>query len=205
MVGDVASVSHRIIAEQAMALAPSGTIAALHANAFDLLPVDAGVVELRAVHSLRGRADFEAFLLVEEATRLRTLRGDDDGAVRLLGTGLDAAMTQARRGDAAQQNAETVFARKLGAALVHTGRAAEAIQILERNVARNRGTADAARALEQLAIAHAVAGRLDLAERWKREAFKRATELGDRETVARLAQPTRLPPKWNPPKLRWMR
>jgi hypothetical protein len=184
-----ALITHRVIAEQTIAAAPAGPIAALHGSASEVAGSDRSV-ELRAHHAARGNADFEAFLLVEEAARLRTLRGDDDGAVVMLSGGLEAAVTRGSRGDIMAQSAQAVFARKLGAALVAARRATEAIELLEVTMrARGLAATEEALILEQLAFAYAMSGKPEQSARRRRDAITSAERSGDAALAARLKTP----------------
>jgi serine/threonine protein kinase len=190
VVADTAFIPHRLVAEKALASAPTGTIAGLHARAADALQVDSELVELRAFHAARGRVDFEAFLLVEEATRLRSARGDHEGALTMLIAGLEAATTKSQRGDVAAISAETVFARKIGAVLVSLGRFEEALAFLERALADTTlSAAERSLALEQVSICAATLGRADDAERRRNEALAMAQRSNDAALIERLGKP----------------
>jgi hypothetical protein len=198
----VATIKHRIIADSVLALSPAGTTATLHSRAADALADDPSILELRAHHSVRGHANFETFLLVEEATRRRLGRGDDDGAIALLTSGLEAAVTQSRRGDVAAESARAVFARKIGMALTNAGRFDEGIDVLEMALqSTNIGDAEKALALEQLAIAYASVGRLEQAARLQAEALVCAQDRGDTSMIRRLTGPPSARPSQAAPRL----
>jgi serine/threonine protein kinase len=186
----VARIKHRIIADTVLALSPAGTTAALHGRAADALADDPTLIELRAYHSVRGQANFETFMLVEEATRRRVARGDHDGAIALLMSGLEAASTQSRRGDVAAESARAVFGRKIGMALMNAGRFDEGIDVLEMGLrSPSIGDAERALSLEQLAIAYASVGRQDEATRRQNEALIYAQDRGDTSMIRRLSVP----------------
>ncbi len=75
---------HELIGRATLALAPAGAIAAIHEKAAAAASERALGIELETYHALRGRPDFEAFLLVEESARLRRNRGDPDSAIAVL-------------------------------------------------------------------------------------------------------------------------
>lgn len=189
--GGTIRLAHAIFGRVALGLAPAGAIADLHERTAESLADADGPVELRAYHAVRGRPDFEAFLLVEETARLRMLRGDDEGAVAALQAGLSAARELLRRGELeSATSAIAVFARKLTGPLLALDRPdeahaalADALALVERN--------DATRALllEQLAAVARHRGRRDDAERLRAEAHALATRQGDTAIAERLERP----------------
>ncbi len=185
--GDRVRVSHRIAGERALVNTPSGALAALHARASEAAAATNAPVELRAYHAVRGHPDFETFFLVEETARLRTLRGDYEGAVSMLLDGLEAAHTHALRGDPAASSAEAVFVRKLGTALLNAGRADRAIEFFETALKRE-GLKEVDRAilLDQLALALEIGGRMEEAEKRRAEAVEVAKASGDPSLLGRL-------------------
>jgi hypothetical protein len=162
--------THAIFGQLALASAPSGAVAKLHALAADGLKGSTLELELRAYHAIRGRPDFEAFMLVEEAARLRAARGDAAGGIRALAAGF-AASRQAERYDTDfASSAWAVLGRKLGEALLAAGRLDEAYGVLS-EIAPSLAVSDGARdrVLEQLANIADQRGQQDSAYRWRTE------------------------------------
>ena len=163
-------VAHALFARVALDNAPVGVIDHLHGRAATLLAASSIDIERRAYHRIRTHPNLETFMLVERSVRLRTLRGDDEGAVAALSDGYFVARTYAARGDA-DANGWHVFGRKLAAALVRAGHADQANGVLL-EVLENLGPSDVARApvLEDLASTAQTRGKTDDAARWQREA-----------------------------------
>jgi hypothetical protein len=129
------SVAHAMFADVSLALAPTGALAQMHARAAAALG-DAPV-ELRAHHVVRGEPGFSAFLLVEESARLRSQRGDLEGAIAMLTASMRAARTLLLRGEVeAAISALGTFGHKLAAALLSAGRTEEAREVLTELTAR---------------------------------------------------------------------
>jgi serine/threonine protein kinase len=169
-VEDRISVVHALYARVALDNAPAGVVDQLHARAAELLASSAADIERQAYHLLRARPTFKAFMLVEQAVRLRTLRGDEEGAVAALSDAYSVSRTCATRGEA-DANGWHVFGRKLAAALHRIGRTDQANGLLV-EVLQNLGPTDYARApvLEELASIATSRGKQGEAERWQREA-----------------------------------
>ncbi len=164
---DAFSVAHTIFGFVALRDAPAGAIEQIHAHAADAIANDAAAIELRAWHAIRGRADFEAFALVEEAARMRSTRGDHAAAIASLSDGYAATRTcMARFEERVASAAWIVFGRKLADALVRSGQLVEARGILS-ELLQATGPVDAARApiLETLATIAEMSGRDDEAAR----------------------------------------
>jgi hypothetical protein len=197
-----ACIKHRFFAEKVLALAPAGALSLLHERAAAASAEDPTAIELRAFHALNAQPNFETFLLVEAATQQRVLRGDDDGAVALLTSALDAAAAEGHRGDVAAESAKSVFARKIGMALVNGGRFQEAIEVLEIAVhGTETAKAEKALVLEQLAIAYASAGRGEQAVRRQEEALACVNASGDTSMIRRLTSPPKPRPSQALPRL----
>ena len=170
--------AHAAFARGVLNAAPSGVVEQLHARAAEALESVTGGVELRAHHAIRARPDFEAFMLLEECARIRTQRGDDDGAIAALSDGYSASRTQMVRGDAeAASSAWSVFGRKLAAALLRAGHVDPAHGVLT-EILEAMGPRDAARVpvCEHLALIAEIRDRQEEAERWRREARSIASE-----------------------------
>jgi len=127
------AISHAVFARVALASAPAGAVAELHARrAEDLAAHDDDRVELRAYHIIRGSPDFEAFVLVEETARMRLLRGDHESAIAALREGMYAARSLMSKGDGdAAASAWSVFGRKLADIQIDHARYYDAHAILE--------------------------------------------------------------------------
>lgn len=167
--GDAFTLAYPIIGHVALRDAPAGAIEQIHARAADALERDTSALELRAWHAIRGRADFEAFALVEESARVRAARGDEAGAIAMLSDGYAASRTSMSRLDErAASAAWIVFGRKLADALFRTGQLVEARGVLSELFA-SVGPRDAARApiVEALARIAEHGGRDDEAARWR--------------------------------------
>ena len=177
----------------ALAHAASGAVAELHSRALALIDDAPSTVELRAYHALRGEPSFEMFLLVENAARERTRCGSDEATIALLWDGIRVAREHELRGDAEAQvaiSARVVFGRKLGEALVRSGRLDQAQGVLA-EVLELAPQRDSARAqvLEGLATIAHNRGRADEADKRRAEASMIADYAGDRELAARLRGP----------------
>jgi hypothetical protein len=169
--GEAFSLAHGIVGTMALRDAPAGAIEQVHARAADALEGIAALVELRAWHAIRGRADFEAFALVEESARVRAARGDSAGSIAALSDGYAASRTSmARLDERAASAAWIVFGRKLADALVRNRQLVEARGILS-ELLQATGPRHPARApiLETLARIAEESGRDDEADRLRRE------------------------------------
>ena len=120
--------------------------------------------------------------------RLRTLRGDDDGAIVALSDGYFVARTSAARGDA-DGHGWQVFGRKLAAALQRAGRADQANGVL-REILESLGPTDPARVpvLEDLASIALARGKPEEAERWRREATQVPEAARPSARISRLSR-----------------
>jgi tetratricopeptide (TPR) repeat protein len=146
------------------------------------------LVELRAYHQVRGNPGFDAFLALEECARVRTMRGDYDGAIRALLDGVHFARLEMVRGDDdAAQGAAIVFGRKLGEAMIRAHRAEEALGVLFEalNLTAPKEIGRAL-VLEQIAVAYGERGRPTDAMRQLDEAIRIATDQRDGAIVSRL-------------------
>jgi hypothetical protein len=189
--GRAVVLTHALIGQIALRMAPHGALVALHAAAADALADVPEAVELRAHHAIRGRADLAAFVLVEDAARLRAARGDDEGAAAVLADAVHAARAQLGRGDGEMAaSACAVFGAKLSAALIAVGRVDEAHGLLG-EVLAFAGQRDLSRALilEQLAMVAAHRGRDAEAQRRWVEARAIAEHRADRALAERLRRP----------------
>jgi serine/threonine-protein kinase len=183
----VLRIPHWTIADRVLADIPAGTLASLHMRAAEAVSHGPSDIEIRAFHAVRGRPDFEAFLLVEEAARLRSMRGDDDGAVLMLLEGFEAARSQNMRSELAAASAEAVFARKLGTTLLNARQFEEAVRFLQKSAEKTDDRpAERALLLEQLAIALTGCGHREEALRWRKEAQALAERSGDRTLLQRF-------------------
>ncbi len=188
-----ARLASSLYGQVALANAGSGAVAELHSRALALIDDAPSTVELRAFHALRGEPSFETFLLVENAARERTRCGSDEATIALLLDGIRAARDHELRGDAEAQvaiSARVVFGRKLGEALVRSGRLDQAQGVLaeilelapQRDVAR-------AHVLERLAAIAWNRGRSEEADQRRAEASMIADYAGDRDLSDRLRAP----------------
>jgi serine/threonine-protein kinase len=152
MRGGAARVSHAVYAVAALEDAPRWWLCDLYERAAEALALPAEARELRAHHALRGRPDFAAFLLVEQAAALRSSRGDLAGAVELLRRAVDAARVH----PIAELGAFATFGRKLVAALLDA-RLADGAE-------RSEVRADASRGARRLDVDRLETPRLPLDE-----------------------------------------
>jgi serine/threonine-protein kinase len=183
----VVMIPHATTAERALANTPAGTLSALYKRAADAAAIAEAPIELRAVFAVNSQPGFEAFLLVEEAARLRTTRGDHEGAIAMLLRGLEAARTQELRGDLAAASATAVFLRKLGTVLFNAGRAAEAVEFLEKTLPLlTEQPSERVVVLEQLATALAECQRDEDATRRRKEVVTLLAACGDEALQRRL-------------------
>jgi Protein kinase domain/AAA ATPase domain len=188
-----AFLSNTLYGRIALANASSGAVAELHSRALALIDDAPHSVELRAHHALRGEPSFETFVLVENAARERTRCGSDEATIALLWDGIRVARDHELRGDAEAQvavSARIVFGRKLGEALVRSGRLDQAQGVLA-EVLELAPQRDSARAqvLEGLAAIAHNRGRPDEADKRRAEASMIADYAGDRELADRLRAP----------------
>jgi len=184
--GDRGEISHFIFGQVALDGAPAGTVQALHARALEAVEASPAMVELRAHHAIRARADLAAFVLVEQAAALRAGRGDHDGAIASLTDGYIAARTSFARAEIDAQGC-VVFGRKLAAALHAAGRTDQAHGVLS-EILQTIPPADAARIelLEELARVAKSRGKPEEEARWRREALESREEV--RTSVRRVRQ-----------------
>jgi serine/threonine protein kinase/CheY-like chemotaxis protein/DNA-binding MarR family transcriptional regulator len=172
----------------AIAGAAATATAAIHNGAAHQIRNAREMCELRAFHAIHGAADFEAFLLLEDVARIRSARGDDDGAIAALSRAVTAARTQVMRGETEAASAALgVFGRKLAAALVAADRIDEAQGVLD-EVLDVAGPKELTRAavLEQLATVAELRGRTEDADRRRREALVIAERTDDQKLKDRL-------------------
>jgi hypothetical protein len=178
----------------ALAIAPAGAVADLHARALAAVADEPFTAELRAHHALRAEQTFETFMVVEQAAEVRVRCGDDEAVVHLLRDALSVAREQELRGDSEAQvavSARLVFGRKLGDALIKVGRLDQAYGVL-RETLELALARDPVRALvlERLAMIAYHRGRQAEAEERRAEALAIADRGSDRELVERLRAPT---------------
>ena len=187
----IVRIVHALYARVALDNAPAGVIEQLHARAAEALASSAADIERRAYHRIRTRPDLDTFMLVERAIRLRTLRGDEEGAIAALSDGYFVARTNAARGDA-DANGWHVFGRKLAAALRRAGRTDQANGLL-REILETLGPTDKARGpvLEDLTSIAEARGKTEDAERWRQEASQLTEAL--RPSAGRVARVARAP------------
>ncbi|UQA59706.1 protein kinase domain-containing protein [Polyangium aurulentum] len=181
-------VTHSMLARAAIAAAPAGAVSEMHEAAAEALSVHREQVELRAFHAIRGRADFEAFLMLEEAARTRTARGDDQGAIAALWTAVHTARSQMARGEVeTASTALSVFGRKLATALANDGSLDMAKAVLDEVIDATSPT-DASRSLllEQAAALAQLRGDPEEALQRRREALRLAERSGDTNVAERL-------------------
>jgi serine/threonine-protein kinase len=181
-------VTHAMLARAAIAAAPAGATSEMHEVAAEALAVHREQVELRAYHAIRGRADFEAFLMLEEAARMRTTRGDDQGAIAALWTAVHTARAHMARGEVeTASTALNVFGRKLATALANEGSLNMAKAVLD-EVLDATAPADASRSLllEQAAALAQLRGDPEEALLRRREALRLAERSGDTNVAERL-------------------
>jgi serine/threonine-protein kinase len=181
-------VTHAMIGRAAIAAAPAAATAELHEAAAEALAASREQAELRAYHAIRGRADFQAFLMLEEAARTRTARGDDQGAIAALWTAVHTARAQMARGEVeTASTALSVFGRKLATALANDGALDMAKAVLD-EVIDATAPSDASRALllEQAAALAHLRGYFEEALSRRREALRLAEKSGDTNLAERL-------------------
>jgi hypothetical protein len=173
-------------------LAPADVLAQLHQRAADRLAHGRETLELHAFHAIKGLPDVEAFLVVDEAARVRKLRRDNDGAAAILRLGLEATRTRLMRGDHDAVKPMAVFGRKLGAALLDAGRLDEAHAAVSEALAlATLPELDRALLLEQLASVESARGRAAESERLRNECLEAAERCGDTGLIARVTNPGR--------------
>jgi hypothetical protein len=145
-----------------------------------------------AYHAVQGRPDVEAFLLVDEAARVRKLRKDHDGAVAILRLGLEAARTRLVQGDRDAVKPLAVFGRKVGGALLDGGRLDEAHTALGEALAlADLPELERALLLEQLAALENTRGRSAESDRLRNECLEAAERCGETGLIARVTNPAR--------------
>jgi tetratricopeptide (TPR) repeat protein len=192
--GNAAALSHAIIGQIVLSATPDEGVADLHARAASALESTRDMVELRAFHAVRGQAGLDAFLLLEEAANLRTMRGDIEGAITVLYDAVRAAKREMTRGEGdLAASAYVVFGRKLSSTLLAAGRLDEAHGVLAETLEATAPN-DVSRALvdEQLAIIAQHHGRIDEAKRMWNEALSIAEQRTDYSLVQRFRRP--IPP-----------
>jgi hypothetical protein len=199
-------IAHHLYADVALGAAPGGTVEDLQAAAAEALPADdAGVLELRAYHAVRARAGDEAVKLVEGTSRLRTSRGDDDGAIASLEAGFSATRRWAARGD--WEGASWAFVRlgtQLAERLVAVGREGQAhgvaVEVLQ---ALGPGARSRAPLLEILSRVASARGKHGEAARLMREAEIAVDEEDDsRASIRRIVADTKTGKRARPAALR---
>jgi serine/threonine-protein kinase len=190
--GNTLEPAHSIYGRVALGLAPAEALAELHTRAADRLADRRDALELQAFHAVNGRPDVEAFLLVDEAARVRKSRRDSDGAASILRLGLEAARGRLVRGDRDALKPLAVFGRKLGGALLEAGRLDEAHTALTEALAlATLPELERALLLEQLAAVESTRGRAAESERLLSECLEAAERCGDTGLIARVTNPAR--------------
>ncbi len=172
--------THAIFGRVALAIAPVETTAALHGRVAAALAESGAGVEVRAHHAVRGPPGLGAFALLDEAARVRAVRGDHEGVVAACWEGIHAAEALAAAGDAgAALDSRIAFKQRLAEALVELRRFHEANAALLRALeATDPQDARRVRVLERLAAVATHLRRPGEAERWRREARELATAAG---------------------------
>jgi CheY-like chemotaxis protein len=184
---DRVMLAHQIIGRVAIAGAPGGALAEVHARAADMLTAPSWL-ELRAHHAIRGNADFAAFLDIEVIAEMRHRYGDTEGAIAALSQTVAAARIHILRGDRATGAAALdVFGRKLAAAYINEERFGEAREALL-DILTVCEPADSGRlaVLEQLAAVGHLEGDAEEARAKWTEAVEVAIRCGDANAVERL-------------------
>jgi serine/threonine-protein kinase len=190
--GSTLEAAHAVYGRVVLGLAPAETLAELHLRAADRLADRRDALELQAFHAVKGRPDVEAFLLVDEAARVRKLRRDSDGAAAILRLGLEAARARLVRGDRDAIKPLAVFGRKLGGALLDAGRLDESHAALSEALAlATLPELERALLLEQLAAVESTRGRAAESERLLGECLEAAERCGDTGLIARVTNPAR--------------
>jgi serine/threonine-protein kinase len=176
------SVTHSVFARVALGLAPRGAVQDLHERAAVMYAKRRDSVELRAYHAIRSAPRMEAIDIVERATELRCARGDIEGAIESMEYALGASvdMGTVRR---------VALREQLGTMLVEAGRPADAMESFAAALADATEIVVRARLLEKLAHAAHHIGRLEQAERHRRDALVLAQTMRDSTLVARLSRP----------------
>lgn len=164
--------THAIYGRVALAIAPAAEITALHGRVAAVLAEAGASAELRAHHAVRGPPGLGAFPLLEEAARLRALRGDHDGVIAACWEGIHAAETMAAAGDSSVAvDSRVAFKETLAVALLELRRYHEAAAALTRALElADAQDARRVRLLERLAVVAQHLRRPGEAERWRREA-----------------------------------
>jgi hypothetical protein len=182
--------AHAVYGRVALDLAPAEVLAELHSRTADRLADGRDALEIQAFHAVKGRPDVEAFLLVDEAARVRKLRRDNDGAAAILRLGLEAARARLVRGDQDAVKPTAVFGRKLGSALLDAGRLDEARAALcDALSLATLPELERALLLEQLAAVESTRGRTAESERLRNECLEAAERCGDTGLIARVTNP----------------
>jgi serine/threonine protein kinase len=190
--GNALEPAHAVYGRIVLGLAPAEALAELHVRAADRLMEGGGALEVQAFHAVQGCPDVEAFLLVDEAARVRKLRKDHDGAAAILRLGLEAARARLVRGDRDAVKPLAVFGRKLGGALLDASRLDEAHAALSEALAlANLPELERALVLEQLAAVENTRGRAAESDRLRNECLEAAERCGDTGLIARVTNPAR--------------
>jgi serine/threonine-protein kinase len=123
--------SHPLLREVTVASTPSAVRRDLNAKAYDIAEARELPLEVRAAMSFQAERDMEAMFLLEQVADRAAQRGDDEGAILALRTGLEAARRDGARGNL-DDPTETllVFGRKLGDALLRAGQLMQADSLL---------------------------------------------------------------------------
>ena len=195
-------VTHPLVRQIALAMAPMGVLGELHAAALDLRG-DAAPLEVRAYHasyaalcgstaadsSDDGRSrTFEALLMLDRVGAMRAARGDVDGSIAVLRSALDLARREMFRGELEDPvSAILLFSRKLGDALCASGAHEGAEGVLREALDLSApNDTDRAQLLASLArVAHARA-RAQEAHGYLQEALRLAQRSDARELVVSL-------------------
>lgn len=123
--------AHPMLREVAASCTPASARRELYARACDLFEDRAMPIEVSALLAFQAERDIEAMFLLEQVAERAMTRGDDEGCIEALRCGLAAAQRDSSRGDTDRPSESVlVFGRKLGDALLHAGRLAEADTLL---------------------------------------------------------------------------
>jgi hypothetical protein len=194
--------THDIYGTIALADASAGVVEDLHAAAAEALAGVADAFELRAYHAIRGRAGEEAAGHLQRAARVRTDRGDEDGAISALFDGFSAARRRAARGDWETANMAFVrFGSRLAEVLADAGKPDQAHGVaVEVLAGMGPGARGRAPLLEVLARIASMRGKHGEAARFMREAEIAVDEEDDsRASIRRIAAETTTGKRARPP------
>jgi hypothetical protein len=168
--GEIA-LEHALFGRVALARAPRGVLVELHTRAAEALAGTRRDLELRAYHAIRGRPGPEAFALVEESVRMKTLNGDQEGRILALWEGLRIAREEVLGGEIELISTCIGLGQKLAEAMIAEGRLDEASGVLHELLDLTGGdSAERALVLEQLATVADQRGRPTEAESARRAA-----------------------------------